>query len=353
MSAAFRVGPHDVGGSAPLFVIAEIGLNHGGDRDRALVLARAAARAGASAVKLQTLRGDRLVAEDCPAPMHVRASSLREFFAAFELDEASHRAVAAQVKGDGLAWLSTPFDEAAVDMLVRVGADALKIASGDITHHRLIARAASTGRPLLISTGMSSAGEVAAAVACAREAGAAHLALLHCVSCYPTPAAAANLSVIATLARDFGVPVGLSDHGTDPLAVALAVALGAQVYERHLVAGASDDAIDRAVSSTPAELSDAVALARRARLLLGQAGRRCGPEEAGNLPASRRGLYALHDLRAGHDLGHDDLVALRPCRGLGADRWRAVVGRRLVRDLAAGEALTPSHLTSDSETPSP
>lgn len=349
MTETFRVGPHDVGGDAPLFVVAEIGLNHGGDPDRAVSLATAAGRAGASAVKLQSLRGDGLVAADCPAPMHVEAASLREFFARFELDEPAHRRVAAEARRQGMAFLSTPFDERAVDMLVRIGADALKIASGDLTHHRLIAEAAATGLPLLMSTGMSAMDEVAAAVACAREAGASRLALLHCVSCYPTPPEAASLAVIGTLAGAFGVPVGLSDHGTDPLAPALAVALGARVYERHLVADLGDAAIDRAVSSTPGELADVVVLARRARLLLGDPARRCGAVEAGNVTASRRGLYAVRDLPAGTRLEAGDLIALRPLRGLGAHVWHQVMGCRLVADLRSGEPLTALHLDSSPE----
>ncbi len=344
MTRGFRVGPHQVGGEAPLLVVAEIGLNHDGDPGRALALVDAAAGAGASAVKLQSLRGDHLVAADCPAPMHVQAASLRDFFAGFELDEAAHRAVAGAARARGLAFVSTPFDEDAVAMLVALAVDALKIASGDLTHHRLIAAAAATGRPLIVSTGMSSLDEVAAAVACARQAGATDLVLLHCVSCYPTPAEAANLSAVATLAREFGLPVGLSDHGTDPLAPAVAVALGACVYERHLVGHAADLAIDRAVSSTPAELADAVALARRARTLLGDGVRQCSPAEAGNLVASRRSLHAARDLTRGEQLGADDVVALRPCRGIGAERWREVVGRTLRADVAAGEPLTASHL---------
>jgi sialic acid synthase SpsE len=344
MTCGFQVGQHRVGGDAPLLVVAEIGLNHDGDAGRALALADAAAGAGASAVKLQSLRGDRLVAADCPAPMHVHAGSLREFFAGFELDVAAHRAVADTARARGLAFVSTPLDEEAVAMLVSLDVDALKIASGDITHHRLIATAAASGRPLIISTGMSSLDEVAAAVACAREAGATDLALLHCVSCYPTPPHAANLRAISTLAREFRLPVGLSDHGTDPLAPALAVSLGASIYERHLVSHAADTAIDRAVSSTPAELADVVALARRARTLLGEGTRRCGPEEAGNVVASRRALHAVRDLPRGHRLAAGDLAALRPCRGVGAERWREVIGRTLQADLAAGDPLTSSHL---------
>ena len=143
-----------------MFVIAEIGLNHGGSRDAALALVDAAKAAGASAAKLQTLRANGLVAGHCPPPAHVAVSSLREFFRRFELDEVAHHLVAARARHHRLALLSTPFDLEAVDLLERVGVDAYKIASGDITHRALVERVAATRRPMVMSTGMSSLDEV-------------------------------------------------------------------------------------------------------------------------------------------------------------------------------------------------
>ena len=229
------IGRHHVGRGEPLFVIAEIGLNHGGSVDRALALVDAAAAAGASAVKLQTIVAAELVAPACPAPAHVQAASLREFFAAFELDEAAHHAIAARARAHGLALIATPLSEGAVDLLERVGVDAYKIASGDLTWTRLIDRCAHTGKPLILSTGMATIAEVAHGLAHAQLGGAASVALLHCVSAYPVPHGSENLRAIATLAEAFSMPVGLSDHGADTSAVPIAVALGASLYERHLV----------------------------------------------------------------------------------------------------------------------
>jgi N,N'-diacetyllegionaminate synthase len=150
-----RIAGRTIGPEAPLFVIAEIGLNHGGSPDEALRLVDAAARSGASAVKLQTLFADGLVASHCPAPAHVAADSLRDFFRQFELDEPAHGRVAARARRAGLAVMSTPFDETAVDLLERIGVDAYKVASGDLTHVGLIRRIAMTGKPMVLSTGMS------------------------------------------------------------------------------------------------------------------------------------------------------------------------------------------------------
>jgi sialic acid synthase SpsE len=238
--------------------------------------------------------------------------------------------------------MSTPFDLDAVDLLERIGVDAYKIASGDITFHRLIARAAATGKPLVISTGMSDLAEVASAVGCAREAGARDIALLHCVSAYPVPEGSENLRAIATLGAAFDLPVGLSDHTTMPEAAIVATALGATLYERHLVAHPDDDAIDRAVSSTPEELAIVIRSAERARRALGDGVKACLEAEAGNRTPSRRGLYAARPLSAGELLRADDVVALRPATSTDPRDWRSLIGRRVVAPVAEGAALESS-----------
>jgi sialic acid synthase SpsE len=333
-----------IGEGQPLFVIAELGLNHGGSLDKALAMVDAASRAGASAIKLQTIEADALVAGHCPPPAHVAASSLRDFFRQFELDEDAHRAVMARARVHGLAVLSTAFSEAAVDMLDRIGCDALKIASGDITHRHLIERAAATGRPLILSTGMSDLHEVGRALAWASAAGAGSLALLHCVSAYPVPPGAENLAAIGTLGRAFGLPVGLSDHTTRPWAAALAVALGASLYERHFVLEGDDAGVDAAVSADARQLAEIIGLAEDARLALGHGRRECSTVEAVNVRASRRSLYARRSLARGERVTDDAVIALRPADGLDASRWSELVGIRLPRDVDAGAPFLDSDL---------
>jgi sialic acid synthase SpsE len=344
-----EIGGRRVAPGERLFVIAELGLNHGGSLDTALALVEAAAGAGASAIKLQTIEADKLVAESCPAPDHVQASSLREFFRQFELDEAAHLAVARAARARGLAMLSTPFSEDAVAMLDRVGCDALKIASGDVTHRHLIERAARTGRPLVISTGMSNLEEVARAVEWARAAGAAGVALLHCVSSYPVPRGSENLRAIAELSRVFQVPVGLSDHTTEPLAAPLAVALGACLYERHFVLDAGMASVDAAVSATPEQLRAIVGSAEDARAALGQGRKACLPSEAPNVLASRRSLYATRTLSPGDIVGEDAVAALRPAFGLDASHWHDLVGRRVTRPVPAGTVFLDTDLEGHHE----
>jgi sialic acid synthase SpsE len=336
LRSEFQIGRHRIGRGEPLFVIAEIGLNHGGSVERALALVDAAAASGASAVKLQTLVAADLVAPSCPAPAHVRAASLLDFFATFELSEAAHQRIAARARAHGLALIATPLSLDAVDLLERIGVDAYKIASGDLTWPQLIRRCAMTRKPLVMSTGMASLAEVDGAMATAQLAGATDFALLHCVSAYPVPAGGENLRAIATLADTFPVAVGLSDHGADESAVPLAVAMGASLYERHLVLDEDDLAVDAAVSSPPARFAALVQAARRAAAALGSGDKACSSVEEMNLMPSRRALYAVRSLHAGDVVQADDLIALRPAVGLAPSQHAAIVGRALTRDVAAG-----------------
>src|SRR5262245_7512797 len=333
-----EIGGIRVGGRQPLFVIAELGLNHGGSLDCALAMVDAAAAAGASAVKLQTFKAEELVASHCPAPAHVPAGSLREFFKQFEFDRAAHLEIAKRARLHDLAFVATPFSIAAIDMLIEVGVDAIKIASGDLTYDELIVHAARTGRPLIISTGMSTLAETAHAVSLARAEGARQLALLHCVSSYPVLEDSQNLRAIQTLSRVFGTVVGLSDHARDGSAVPIAVTLGASIYERHFVLP-GDDGVDRTVSSTPKQLAEMVAVARRTQAALGHGRRECLATEAGNLTASRRALHATRSLAVGEVIGAEDVVALGLARGLPRNLRHGRMGPRVTRAIEAGASF--------------
>jgi sialic acid synthase SpsE len=341
---SFDIGRQRIGDASPMFVIAEIGLNHGGSVDRALTLVDAAAGAGASAIKLQTLEAAALVVPNAPPPAHVEARSMVDFFARFELDEDAHRAIVARAREHGLAVMATPLSLSAVDMLERVGIDAYKIASGDLTWPGLITRCAATGRPLVISTGMADLHEVDRALTWAQTGGAAGVALLHAVSAYPTPAGSENLRAITTLQETFGVPVGLSDHSPDGAPMPVAVTLGASVYERHLMLHAGDPAIDAPVSSTPSGLRALIETAAWTRAALGTGDKVCQRAERPNRLPSRRALYATRALPAGHVVGPDDVVALRPGIGLAADREDDLIGRRLPRAVAAGSPFLEGDL---------
>ncbi len=341
MTHTLEIAGRTVGADAPLFVIAEIGLNHGGSLDRALAMVDAAADAGVSAVKVQALVARDLVAADCAPPAHVDVESLRAFFERFELSDAAYEAIAARARARGLGFIATPLSLAAVTMLERIGVDAYKIASGDLTYDGLIEACARTGKPLVISTGMSNLEEIGDALVCATCAGAREIALLHCVSAYPVPAGSENLRAIQTLAT-FGWPVGLSDHAPGTLGLAVGVALGAALYERHLEIDA--DSLDHDVSSTPREMADVVATAAAVRVALGDGVKACLPAESFNRDVSRRALRAARALRAGDVVTAADIVVVRPAAGLAPGLERDLIGTRLRRDVAEGEPFLPADL---------
>ncbi len=339
--------PHGriVGPGEPLYVIAEAGLNHGGSVDRALALVDAAAGAGASAVKIQSLSAPELVAPQCPPPAHVATASLQSFFARFELDADAHAAIVARARRHALTVISTPLSETLLPMLERAGVDAYKVASGDLTNDRLLMAIARTRKPVLLSTGMAAMPEIVRAVRLVRSAGGTVAAVLHCVSAYPVPVASQNLRALVTLARHLDAPVGLSDHAADASTSAvMAVALGALVYERHLMLEGDVAAVDAAVSSTPAGLKALVRLCAEASLRLGTGLKVCQPAEAVNRVASRRGVYVRTALPAGHVLQAGDLVALRPETSVPAAELPELPGQTLTRALEAGEPLTRADL---------
>lgn len=346
---SLEIGGRPIGPSHPVFVVAEIGLNHGGSLERALALVDAAAWAGASAVKLQTLRAAELVSAACPAPAHVATASLRDFFAQFELTLEEHRTIVSHAREHGLAVLTTPFSEQVIAPLEELDLDAYKIASGDLTYDGLIAALARSGRPLILSTGMSDLHEVVRAVGIAHDAGAGQVAVLHCVSAYPTPVEAQNLRAVTTLASATGLPVGLSDHGSGLLSAVTAAAIGACLYERHLVLEGDEEAIDRPVSSTPAELREIVCALAVTRAALGDGIKRCLPEEQPNTMPSRRGLYAARGLKRGDTVSAGDVSVLRPATGVPPSQIGHLLGSTATRDIAAGAPFVPADLAGGTQ----
>lgn len=324
-------------------VVAEIGLNHNGDADLAHRLVEACADAGVWAVKLQVFEAAELLVDTAPPPAHVQASSLREFFGQFELRADVYESLVRHARRRGLALIATAFDAASLSLLHGLGVDAFKIASGDLTHALLIERVARTGRPVILSTGMSTETDVWNAVQWARDAGAETLALLHCVSAYPTPDGEQNLAAVGTLARTFTLPVGLSDHGMGPDAALIACALGGTIYERHVYLPGTA-AVDAPVSSTPEELAALVSRLARAHAAIGSGIRQPQPAERLNIVPSRRGLYARRAVAAGQAIGVDDVVGLRPAGALGAEYAHALIGSRAPRDIPAGAPFEPGDL---------
>jgi N,N'-diacetyllegionaminate synthase len=329
-----RIGGFDT--DEKVLIVAEIGNNHEGEVAVARELVDAAAEAGADAVKFQTFRTEHFVsAEDAE-----RLARLKRF----ELTFGEFEQLATHSHALGLLFVSTPLDLESADFLGRT-ADAIKIASGDNTFAPLLARVARTGRPMLVSTGLAELADVRRAVALIRaEWGQSDpgLAVLHCVSAYPVPAAEASLRAIATLAEEFDCDVGYSDHTVGIEAAPLAVALGARVIEKHFTLDKRySDFRDHQLSADPADLAELVRRVRAAEVMLGREGKHLQPSEQGVVEALRRSIVATRDLAAGDVLTPEDLTWVRPGGGMEPGEESRLLGRVLRRAVASGERLAP------------
>src|SRR5947209_7411604 len=295
-----------------VYVIAEAGVNHGGKKERALALVRAAKWAGADAVKFQTFRADRLASTKPAALGHVKDQpNLQELFKKLELTFDTFRALHKEASRIGIEFLSTPFDEESADFLDQLGVSAFKIASGDITHRPLIEHVSVKGKPVLLSTGMSTAEEIERAIDWMHTRGNEQVVLLHCVSSYPAQQEELNVKSIQYLRDRFGIPVGFSDHSVGTLGSVVAVSVGAQVIERHFMIETRGDMPDHAVSMDAKTLKGHIEELRTIGTVLGERGKFAGESETKNKTASRRALYASRPIAAGETIDADMLYALR------------------------------------------
>lgn len=328
------------------YVIAEAGSNHGRDLDTALALVDAAADAGADAVKFQSFTADGIYSRFTPAARHLvdkgemgERESMWDVMKKLELPLEWLPTLRDSAHARGLDFLSTPFDEDAVDVLADLGVPAIKIASYEITHLPLIEHAASTGLPLILSTGGADLRDVELGVATARAGGATDIVLLQCTLDYPPPPGSLNLRAIATLRAAFGLPVGLSDHSMGTAADVAAVALGAVVVEKHFTLSRASAGPDHAFSLEPAELARMVADIRFTEQAMGSGRKEPSPSEADNRRIGRRSFVAAKDIPAGTRLTDELLAIKRPGYGIHSSLREAVVGRTATRDIAYDEIL--------------
>jgi len=324
-------------------VIAEIGVNHDGSVDRALELVRAAAGCGADAVKVQIFRADQLLHGSSSLAEYQKGSILddspMDMLRRYELDEPALRTIVAEIRRLGMMPLATPFSLEDVEMVQSMGLPAIKIASPDVVNWPLLERSARAGVPLLVSTGAANLNEISSSVAWLRGWNA-RFALLHCISSYPTPREDANLCWIAELAERFNVPVGFSDHTTDTISGALAVAAGAVILEKHLTHDRGAPGPDHAASLDSEGFAEYVRLARVAEQMRGGGGKRVLEIERNVRQVSRQSIVATRDLPARHRLEPHDLKVQRPGTGVPASAWPSIIGLRTSHAIKAGEMLS-------------
>ncbi len=327
-----------------LCIIAEAGVNHDGDVTEAHALVDLAADAGADAVKFQTFEPEALVSAEARTARYQTASTEAitqlELLRRYVLPRGAWAELLAHAEERGLAFMSTAFDHASLDLVCELGVTALKLGSGELTNKPLLEDAASRGLPVICSTGMGDEREVVDAVQWL--SAAPHLALMHCVSSYPAPLDQANLLAIPAMRRRFDVPVGWSDHTVGEVSAVAAVALGARILEKHITRDTARPGPDHAASADPESFRCYVESVRQASSTLGDGRKRATAAELENVPVVRRSWHARRDLEVGSPVTADDVALLRPAVGLAPSV--DVVGRRLRRPVPSGSPITHEDL---------
>jgi|SRR5665213_3439431 len=354
-------------------IIAEAGVNHNGDRARALALVEAAARAGADVVKFQSFRADKLATAGAAKASYQKVTtggeqSQLEMLRALELSEDDERRIAKASATAGIAYMSTPFDAESANHLVRnIGVTTLKVGSGDLTNAPLLLDLARFRLPIILSTGMATLAEVEQALgviafgylreATARPAATdfarmlldraswtelnGKVTLLHCTTEYPATPDSINLRAMATLRSAFGLPVGFSDHSRGIHVAAAAVALGAVVIEKHLTLDRSLPGPDHRASIEPDEMAAMVVSIRDVELALGDGRKVPAADEIANRRVARRSLVATRAVRSGEPFSEANLGVKRPGDGISPVEYWTYLGKKADRDYAANEALEP------------
>ena len=346
-----RIDGRPIGPDHPPYVIAELSANHNGHLDAALRLIDAAAAAGADAVKIQTYTADTITLNSPRPEFRITqgkwaGQTLHELYTSAHTPWDWHPQLFAHARARGITIFSSPFDPTAVDLLEDLGAPAYKIASFEAVDLPLIRYAAATGKPMIISTGMADADEIAEAIEAARDGGCRELAILHCVSGYPAPAGDYNLRTLPDMIARFGLVTGLSDHTLDNTTAIAAVALGASILEKHMTEDRGGGGPDDSFSLEPAEFAALCTAARTAWDALGRVDYGRKSSERANA-IFRRSLYFVKPLKAGQVITPDAVRSVRPGYGAAPRHLPAILGRRVTVDVAAETPVNLDHITPD------
>jgi pseudaminic acid synthase len=332
-----------IGPGHPVYIIAEMSANHNHSLDEALRIVHLAKESGADAIKLQTYTPETITI-DCRNEHFLIKDTIWEGKNLFDLyGEAFtpwdwHSRLFNEARSLGLDCFSTPFDPTSVDFLEELNPPAYKVASFELVDIPLIRKVASVGKPMIMSTGMATHEEISDAVDAARSGGATEIALLKCNSGYPAPPGEMNLATIPALAREFDVPVGLSDHTMDIEVPIAAVALGACILEKHFTSSRSVPGPDSKFSLEPAEFKRTVDAIRVAEQAVGMAS--FGPtEREQSSKIFRKSLFVVENIRAGEAFTSINVRPIRPGAGLPPKHYEEVLGKKATRDLERGTPL--------------
>lgn len=344
-----KIAGHTIGNGKPCFIIAEAGVNHNGDIQKAKALIIEAKKAGADAIKFQAFKTENLVTQSAEKAQYqientgedeTQYSMLKKL----ELGEADFKELSAYARHSKIIFLSSAFDAESVDMLEKLHTPAYKVGSGELTNHPLLAYIAEKKTPMIISTGMSTLVEIAEAFELVKSHGCPDVALLHCVSNYPSQPSDANLRVIQTLHERFQVPVGYSDHTTSLTLPSAAVALGATIIEKHLTLDHALPGPDHKASLDPNEFKTMVDNIREVESALGDGVKRVLKSEVPIQKAARKSIVAKVDIPKGTLITHEMLDLKRPGTGIPPKQLDKVAGKRAKRHIPKDALLKWTHL---------
>lgn len=340
---SIRIAGRRIAADTPPYIIAELSANHNGRLETALKIIEEAKKAGADAIKLQTYTADTITLDCDSEEFQIHGGlwdgkTLYQLYQEAHMPWAWHAPLFEHARQLGITIFSSPFDNTAVDLLEDLNAPAYKIASFEAVDLPLIKYVASTGKPMIISTGMADAEEIQEAIDAAREGGCKELAVLHCVSGYPAPAEDYNLRIIPDMMQRFGLVTGLSDHTLDNTTAIASVVLGASIIEKHFTLDRSGGGPDDSFSLEPAELMALCRDSKTAWAALGEVDYGRKSSEQGNAKF-RRSLYFVKNLKAGDVITADAIRSVRPGFGLAPKHLNEVLGKRVAMDVKANTVV--------------
>jgi pseudaminic acid synthase len=335
-----------VGPGSPAFIVAELSGNHDGSLERALDIVRAAKRAGANAIKLQTYTADSITLksnkEDFLLPSASPWAQHKTFWELYDVAKTPlewHKPIFDEANKLGLIAFSSPFDHEAVEFLESLYVPVYKIASPEIVDIPLLEKVARTGKPVIISKGVAEYEDIILALETLRKHGAKDIALLQCNSAYPSPLKDSNLQTIQDIPKKFGVLSGLSDHTEGDMAALIAVALGANIIEKHLTLSSDDSAVDSFFSLTEEGFTSMVSNIRKAEVIIGNVSYEL-TESARVSISGRRSLYVVKNIKFGELVTSDNVKSIRPAYGMHPKHFSEILGKKVNRDIEAGERFT-------------
>jgi len=339
-----QIGKRQIGKNNPCFIIAEAGVNHNGDRDVAFQLIVEAAHCGADAVKFQTFKTEQLVTETAPKAQYQLhrtepAESQYQMLKRLEFSAGVHRELFEFCQQQNILFMSSAFDEQSADLLENMGVAVFKVPSGEITNIPLLVHIALKKRPIILSTGMSTLGEVEAAVNTIENTGNTDLILLHCVSNYPAEVSDVNLRAIKTMKNAFGVPVGYSDHTLGMEIALAAVVTGACVIEKHFTLDRNMPGSDHQASLEPKEFIKMVAAIRKVESAMGSGRKEPTSSESDTAAVARKSLVAACDIPANTVITDKMISVKRPGTGIVPGNLKFILGHRVSKSIQAGTVI--------------